>query len=171
MRGPIYLGLTRSISLRRQVISSHDIDYVEYVVPGLTWGRILGTCVISMWSNGIKCKYMFMFPLNNLARKGLFWTNGGILLIWPLWTNFNEIGIKIQQLPFTKMSLKMLSAKRWPFCSGLNVLIWSSFQLHRSRRSSGKPLHIGWLRHVSRLKRWTTMRQSVITIFFSPKAI
>ena len=50
-------------------ISSHDIDYVEYVGPGLTWGRILSTCVISMWSNDIKCKYMFMFPLNNLARK------------------------------------------------------------------------------------------------------
>ena len=24
-----------------------------------------------MWSNGIKCKYMFMFHLKNLARKGL----------------------------------------------------------------------------------------------------
>ena len=49
----------------------HDIDYVEYVGPGLTWGRILSTCVISMWSNDIKCKYMFMSPLKNLARKGL----------------------------------------------------------------------------------------------------
>ena len=58
-------------SLRRQDISSHDIDYVEYVGPGLTWGRILSTCVILMWSNDIKCKYMFVFPLKNLARKGL----------------------------------------------------------------------------------------------------
>ena len=57
--------------LRRQDISSHDIDYVEYVGPGLTLGGILSTCVISMWSNDIKCKYMFMFPLKNLARKGL----------------------------------------------------------------------------------------------------
>ena len=24
-----------------------------------------------MWSNDIECKYMFMFPLKNLARKGL----------------------------------------------------------------------------------------------------
>ena len=61
--GPSYLGLIRSIS--------YDIDYVEYVSPGLTWGRILSTHVISMWSNDIKCKYMFMFPLKNLARKGL----------------------------------------------------------------------------------------------------
>ena len=77
VRGMSYLGLTRSIScwwpgsLCRQDISSHDIDYVEYVAAGLTWGRILSTCVISMWSNDIKCKYMFMFPLKNLARKGL----------------------------------------------------------------------------------------------------
>ena len=65
-------------SLRRQDISSHDIDHVEYVAPGLTRGKILSTCVISMWSNNIKCKYMFMFPLKNSARKelnnGLIWT-------------------------------------------------------------------------------------------------
>ena len=58
-------------SLRRQDISSHDIDYVEYVGPGLTWVSISSTCVISMWNNDIKCKYMFMFPLKNLACKGL----------------------------------------------------------------------------------------------------
>ena len=57
-------------SLRRQDISSHDIDYEEYVGPGLTWGRILSTCVISMWSNDMKCKYMCMIPLKNLAHKG-----------------------------------------------------------------------------------------------------
>ena len=62
-------------ALAPNVISSHDIDsdYVEYAGPDLTWGRILRTCVISMWSNDIKCKYMymFMFSLKNLARKGL----------------------------------------------------------------------------------------------------
>ena len=58
-------------SSHRQDISSHDIDYVEYVGPGLTWGRISSICVVLMWSNYIKCKYMFMFPLQNLARKGL----------------------------------------------------------------------------------------------------
>ena len=33
-RGPSYLGLTSF--LRRHDISSHDIDYVEYVGPGIT---------------------------------------------------------------------------------------------------------------------------------------
>ena len=29
------------------------------------------TCVLLVWRNDKKCKYMFMFSLNNLARKGL----------------------------------------------------------------------------------------------------
>ena len=58
-------------SLRRQDISNHDIDYVEYVDPGLTWGKILSTFVISLWSNDIKCKYMAMFSLKNVARNKL----------------------------------------------------------------------------------------------------
>ena len=48
-----------------------DIDYVKYVGPSLTWGRILSTCAISLWSNDMKCKYMFHVPLKNLACKGL----------------------------------------------------------------------------------------------------
>ena len=46
---------------------------VVYVGPGLTRGRILSTCVISMWSNDIKCEYMFMIPQKNSARKGLIY--------------------------------------------------------------------------------------------------
>ena len=83
VRGPSYLGLARSISgcwcpgsLRRQDISSHDIDYIEYVGPYLTWGRILSTCVISMWRNDIKYMYMFMVTLKNLAHNGLMRDHG-----------------------------------------------------------------------------------------------
>ena len=54
---------------RHQDISSHDINFVEYVGPGFTRGKISSTYVISMWSNDTKCKYMFMFPLQNLAVK------------------------------------------------------------------------------------------------------
>ena len=71
----VYLGQYHGCwcpgSLRRQDISSHDIDYIEYVGPSRIRGSVLSTCVKSMWSNGIKCKYMFVFPLKNLARKGL----------------------------------------------------------------------------------------------------
>ena len=58
-------------SLRRQGISSNDIDCIEYVGPSLTWERISGTCVMSMWSNDTKCKYMLPFSLKKLARKEL----------------------------------------------------------------------------------------------------
>ena len=55
-------------------------------------------------------------------RQAIIWTNAGILLIGPLGTNFSEFLIKIQTFSFKKMRLKVSSAKRWPFCLGLNVL-------------------------------------------------
>ena len=55
-------------------------------------------------------------------RQAIIWTNAGILLIWPLGTNFNEILIDIYIFSFKKMYLKMSSAKWRPFCLGLNVL-------------------------------------------------
>ena len=45
-----------------------------------------------------------------------------VLLIGPLGTNFSEILIEILTFSFKKIRLKVSSAKRWPFCLGLNVL-------------------------------------------------
>ena len=56
------------------------------------------------------------------CRQAIIWTNVGLLLIGPLGTNFSEILIKILTFSFKKMHLKVLSAKRRPFCLGLNVL-------------------------------------------------
>ena len=56
-------------------------------------------------------------------RQAINWTNAWILLIEPLGTNFTEILIEILLFSFTKMSLKVASAKWRPFCPGLNVLI------------------------------------------------
>ena len=71
----IYLGQYHGCwcpgSLRRQDISNHDIDWVKLVSPGLIRGRISIIYGMSVWRNDIKCKYMFMFPLKNLARKVL----------------------------------------------------------------------------------------------------
>ena len=44
------------------------------------------------------------------------------LSIRPLGTNFSAILIKMHNVSFTKMHLKIWSAKWWPFCLGLNVL-------------------------------------------------
>ena len=55
-------------------------------------------------------------------RQAIIWTNAGILLIEPLGTNFSENSIEILTFSFTKMLLKVSSAKWRPFCLGLNVL-------------------------------------------------
>ena len=55
-------------------------------------------------------------------RQAIIWTNAGILSIQPLETKFSEISIEIHIFSFTKIHLKMLSAKSQPFCLSLNVL-------------------------------------------------
>ena len=50
--------------------------------------------------------------------QAIIWTNAGILLIGPLGTNLEEIVIKIHNLSFTKMLVKISSAKWRPFCQG-----------------------------------------------------
>ena len=56
-------------------------------------------------------------------RQAIIRTNAGLLLIGPLGTNFSEILIEILTFSFKKLRLKVSSAKRRPFCLGLNVLI------------------------------------------------
>ena len=46
---------------------------------------------------------------DNGWRQAIIWTNGGILLIGPLGTNFSEILIEINTFSFKKMHLKMSS--------------------------------------------------------------
>ena len=55
-------------------------------------------------------------------RQAIIWTNAGILLIQSLETNFSEILGKIHSFSFSKMHLKMLSAKWRLFGLGLNEL-------------------------------------------------
>ena len=50
-------------------------------------------------------------------HQAIIWTNAGILLIWPLGTNFNEMLIEIHTFSFKKIHLKISSAKWWPFVS------------------------------------------------------
>ena len=55
-------------------------------------------------------------------RQAIIRTNAGILLIRPLGTNFSEFSVEILIFSFKKMRLKVWSAKRRPFCLGLNEL-------------------------------------------------
>ena len=85
--------------------------------PGLThWGWVTHTCVNKLTINDSdNC-------LSPDRRQAIIWTNAGILLIGPLGTNFSEILIEILTFLFKKMHLEVSSAKRRPFCLGLNVL-------------------------------------------------
>ena len=60
------------------------------------------------------------------GRQAIIWTNAGILLIGPVWTNFSEILIEIYTFSLKKMRLKISFAKWRPCCLGLNVLMLSS---------------------------------------------
>ena len=80
------------------------------------WGKAKHICVSKLTIIGSD---------NGLSlgrRQAIIWTNDGILMTWPLRTNFSEILSKIQIFSFKKMHLKTSSAKWRPFFLGLNVL-------------------------------------------------
>ena len=132
VRGPRYLGLTRSISwlLMPWLLTSpgHQQPWYWLCKIGrfLSYlGRISTTCVISMWRNDTKCKYMFMFTLKNLARKGLTLhvmayslTVGGGL--------FDGFSVKLKSqcsdFHFKKNMFENFFYKCQHFCSDHNVL-------------------------------------------------
>ena len=80
-------------------------------------------------------------------RQAIIWTNTGVLLIGPLGTNFTKISIEILTFSFKKMRLKVSSAKRWPFCLGLNVLIKQMQSNPNHRSAPGGPIFYSWWRH------------------------
>ena len=80
------------------------------------WGWVTHICVRDLTSIGSD---------NGLLpgrRQAIIRTNAGILLIRPLRTNFSEFLVEILIFSFKKMRLKVSSAKRRPFCLGLNEL-------------------------------------------------
>ena len=94
------------------------------------WGRVTHICASKLTGIGSD---------NGLSpgrRQAIIWTNDGILLSWPWWTNFSEILIRIQTFSFKKMHLKMSSAKWRPFCLGLIVLMKWSREIWRAMSST-----------------------------------
>ena len=84
------------------------------------WGRVTHKCV---------SKLIIIRSDNGLSperRQAIIWTIVGILLIGTLGTNFSHILSQIHTFSFKKMHLKMSSAKCWPSCLGLNVLMPSA---------------------------------------------
>ena len=70
--------------------------------------------------------------------QAIIWTNAGILLIWPLWTNFGEILIEIHAFSFKKIHFKKSSGKRQPFCLFFFFFLShpSNFKVTRAEKST-----------------------------------
>ena len=60
--------------------------------------------------------------LSPVRHRIIIWIIAGLKITEHMGTNISEIGIKMQPFSFKKMNSKMSSAKRRPFCLGLNVL-------------------------------------------------
>ena len=109
---------SQSMSLR-----GYSADTLTFALTH--WGRVTHICVSEPTS---------ISSDNGLApgrRQAIIWTNAGILLTGPLGTNMSEIVTEIQTFSLRKMRLKMSSAKRQPFCLGLNVLThWGIWKFH-----------------------------------------
>ena len=108
--------LTINIAKTAYYRAFHKIVMIVFLL--LTrWGRVTHICVVNLTTIGSDN------GLSSGRRQAIIWTSAGILLIGPLGTNFSENLIGIQTFSFTKMYLKMSSAKWRPFCPGLNVLM------------------------------------------------
>ena len=120
---PWWIGLGLG-AVRKQAITSAniDLDLLGHTVSLghnelIHWGRVTHICVTRLTITGSDN------GLSPERRQAIIWTNAGILLIGPLGTNFSENLIEILAFSFTKMRLKMSSAKWRPFCLGLNGLM------------------------------------------------
>ena len=96
------------------------------------WGQVTHICIgnltIIVSDNG----------LSPYRRQAIIWTNAGILLIGPIGTYFSEILIEILTFSFKKMRLNVSSAKRRPFCLGLNVLTQHTSRYYCSTNLVGR---------------------------------
>ena len=118
----LIFGMKVLSCINNHIETRHSSMPCTYFNGGLTksplthWGRVTHICI---------GKLTIIDSDDGLPpgrRQAIIWSNAGVLLIGLLGANFREIFIGIQTLPFNKMHLKMSSAKRRPFCLGLNVL-------------------------------------------------
>ena len=108
-----------TMCIQASIPQIHYLQITETLqhTPLTHWGRVTHICVSDLTRIGSD---------NGLSpgrRQAIIRTNVGIMLIGPLGTNFSEMLIEIHTFSFKKMRLKVSSAKRRPFCLGLNDLM------------------------------------------------
>ena len=82
--------------------------------------------------------------------QAITWTNAAILSIIPQGTYFSEILFEIRKFSFKKTYLKMLSAKWYLLCLGLNMLmnLCNSLLIHSAQdcfTGNGAIMFIDWI--------------------------
>ena len=132
------------------------LSWVSQVHVLTHWGRAMHICVSKLPTI---CSDDGLAPGR---RQAIIWTNDGILLIGPLWTNFSEILIGIKTFSFKKMHLKMLSAKWRPFFPSLNVLMTGVIMTKTART------HVVPTQYMSTLwyPAWTPCINSILSSVF-----
>ena len=85
-------------------------------------GRISIIFGMSVWRNDIKCKYMFMFPLKNLARKELMRLCGNRL---------RALSQEVLKTSTLEMSLKITNLILQSHLPGANEFNFSGHPYHR----------------------------------------
>ena len=110
MRGISYWAVRWKMKINNGVIRKLMSSY-QWLTH---WGRVTHICVSKLTIIGSD---------NGLSPgqcQAIIRTNAGILFIRPLGTNFSKFLVEILIFSFQKMRLKVSSAKRRPFCLGLN---------------------------------------------------
>ena len=97
--------------------------------------------------------------------------NAGILLIWPLGTNFSEMLIEILRVSLRKMRLKGSYAKWRPFCLGLNLSNWgnAAYPVPPSFQMIYGPVQAGVINAVLRPKSFSKlwMKYAKLYLYFT----
>ena len=102
---PYYWSLNIIQNVRMDLAESRGMSRVSnpFLNDLLThWGRVRLRCASKLNISGSDS------GLSSGRRQAIIWTNAGILLIWPLGTNFREILNEIHTISFKNVHLKML---------------------------------------------------------------
>ena len=84
-----------------------EIKMINQQLSNLThWGWVTHICIGKLTIIGLDN------GLSPCQHQAIIWTNAGILLVWPLGTNFSEMLIEIYTFSFKKMHVKLSSVKR-----------------------------------------------------------
>ena len=120
------VGLTPVILSCFTGVFGHLSDFLaKYIARGVSYCKFLSSVwchILANWCcqsmhidtgfsiNSLKPSKIFTIigsnnSLSSVRRKAIIWGNAGLLLIWPLGTNFNEIWTEIPIFSFKKVQL------------------------------------------------------------------